>query len=304
MSENREPFNFEIMDAAGYGYYRVWKERHYLLKIAAIPFFIKFASTIGILALELDENQLRQGLIMLPSMFAQGWLLAQFLRTLLMNEYWPMQLPMIPDETLINRLLNRARGIISSVLIYVLLGMLAYVLRYALYEIMPSDEEIEAAREGVKAAEQSGQEAVSAGNFLMTIATLVPTVGAIVAMIWAFRFMWLYIPLAVLYPVRDYLKNLAGFMSSVKLLLLFFSCMAPITFLAVFSARIIFSLTDGMGDNGDAIANFLTILIGSASEIAVALVTTAAFAWAMRTFLPRKPDTFLDFPEVNNRGDR
>lgn len=302
MSQNRVPFNFEIMDAAGYGYYRVWKERRYLLKIAAIPFFIKFASTIAVLALELDENQLRQGLIMLPSMFAQGWVLAQFLRTLLMNEYWPMQLPMIPDETIINKLLNRARGIISSVLIYVLLGMLAYVVRYGLYEIMPSDEELDAAREGVKAAEEAGQVGGAAGgNFLMTVATLVPTVMAIGAMIWLFRFMWLYIPFAVLYPVKDYLKNLAGFMSSVKLLLLFFSCMAPITFLAVFSARIVFSLTDGMGESGDAIANFITIFIGSASEICVALVTTAAFAWAMRSFLPRKKETFLDFPELESR---
>lgn len=302
MSENRVPFNFEIMDAAGYGYYRVWKERRYLAKIAAIPFFIKFASTIAILALNLDDNQLRQGLIMLPSMFAQGWVLAQFLRTLLMNEYWPMQLPLIPDETIINKLLNRARGIISSVLIYVLLGMLAYVMRYGLYEIMPSDEELDAARESVKAAEEAGQASgASGGNFLMTIATLVPTLMAIAAVIWLFRFMWLYIPFAVLYPVRDYLKNLAGFMSSVKLLLLFFSCMAPITFLAVFCARIVFSLTDGMGESGDAIANFITIFIGSVSEICVALVTTAAFAWAMRSFLPRKKETFLDFPELDSR---
>ena len=41
---------------------------------------------------------------------------------------------------------------------------------------------------------------------------LVPAIMVIAATIWMFRFMWLYIPLSVLMPVKSYMKALSGFM--------------------------------------------------------------------------------------------
>lgn len=296
MSDPKSSFSFEIMDAAGYGYYRIWKERAYLLKLAAIPLFIKFACTIAIIALGLEDDILRQGLIMLPATFAQGWVLAQFLRTLLMNERWPIMLPEVPDERVIGKLLDRARGIIASVLVYVLLGMLAYVMRYALFEWMPSTEEIENAQNAIKESEEAHSSSNMGEGAAIAFLTLIPTVLGIAAMIWAFRFMWLYIPFSVLMPVRDYMKALSGFMPSVRLLILFFSCMAPITFVAIMLARVVFGITDELGDIGEPLGRFITVFIGVASEICVGLVTTAAFAWAMKPFLPQVKGVLNDLP--------
>lgn len=307
MTAAKTSFSFEIMDAAGYGYYRVWKERAYLLKLAAIPLFIKFACTIAIFALNLDDEILRQGLIMLPAMFAQGWVLAQFLRTLLMNERWPVMLPAmpesgIPDDRVIAKLLLRARGIIASILIYVLLGMVAYMMRYALFELMPSSEEIEKAQTAMKqmdsAPAEATQAAVSSNDVIFGFASLIPTVLGMAAMVWAFRLLWLYIPYSVLMPTRYYLKALSGFMPSVRLLILFFSCMAPVTFVVIMLARVVYGITDEFGtQTAETLGHFITVFLSVSSEIAVGLVTTAAFAWAMKPFLPHAKGAMDDFPK-------
>lgn len=303
MQQQPEKFSFNIMDAAGYGYYRVWVERDYLFRLALVPFLVKFACTVAIFALELDDNVLRQGLVMLPAMFAEGWVIAQFLRTLLMNERWPIVFPKTPDLRLVDKLLSRARGIIASVLSYVLLGMLAYFLRYTLFEFLPSEQEITEVQQGGADSDDlfiprdGGAESMGAGGAIGFVA-LLPAVLSIVVSVWLFRFMWIYIPLAVLMPLKGYVRALSGFMSSVYLLILFFSCMAPASFLAVMLIRVVYMAT-GTGSGSEMVGHFLAVFLSVAAEILVGLVTTAAFAWAMRGFLPRAKGTFSDFPSQN-----
>lgn len=303
------------MDAAGYGYYRVWMERAYLLKLAVIPLLVKFACTVAVMALDIDENFLRQGLVMMPAMFAEGWVLAQFLRTLLMNERWPISLPDKPDIRLIAPLILRARGIIASILVYVLLGMLAYVMRHALFTLLPVDgADGGAALDGTD-ADTSGpdmpedmdtmdtMDAASAADAtssaiadLFGVLAIIPSLLGIAFSIWFFRFMWLYIPFAVLLPVREYLRALRGFMPSVYLLLLFFSTMGPTTLLAIILMRVIYGATSDIGESGEMLGHFLSVMVSVAAELAVSLVSTASFAWAMRSFLPHVRTAFQDFP--------
>ncbi|HNQ91492.1 MAG TPA: hypothetical protein PKI93_01010 [Alphaproteobacteria bacterium] len=300
MSDAKPSFSFEIMDAAGYGYYRVWKERAYLLRLAAIPVFIKFACTIAIFALDLEDNILRQGLIMLPAMFAQGWVLAQFLRTLLMDERWPVILPEAPDERVIGKLLNRARGIIASVLVYVLLGLIAYSVNYGIMELMPSPQEIEQAQSAVRdmeATQDASGNSMQIQNMLIAFLTFIPTVAGIATIIWLSRFMWLYIPFAVLMPVRDYMKALSGFMPSVRLLILFFCCMAPVIFVETMLERVVINITNGAGDTGETLGYFIVLLLRSVFEVCVALVTAAGFAWAMKPILPHVKGVLNDLPK-------
>ncbi|OIN87769.1 MAG: hypothetical protein AUJ12_00595 [Alphaproteobacteria bacterium CG1_02_46_17] len=301
MKQMRAGFQFNIMDAAGYGYYRVWVERAYLLRLALIPVFIKFACTIAIFALDLDENPLRQGLVMLPATFAEGWVLAQFLRTLLMNERWPIMLPQVPNPNIVRQLLNRARGIVASVLVYVLLGMLAYVTRYVMFEFLPSPEEIDSARTAIEQAKATESDAGSIKGALGLLATI-PMALAFIGAIWTFRFMCLYIPFAVLMPVKDYMKALSGFMSSVYLIVLFLASMLPATFVAIMLVRVVYGATEDMGETAQMLGHFISVLISVSTEITVGLVTTAAFSWAMRSFLPKAKGALDDFPGEINRS--
>lgn len=290
---------FNIMDATGYGYHRVWRERSYLLKMALIPLFIKFGCTIGVFAMGIEDNFLRQGLVMLPADFAEGWLLAQFLRTLLMDERWPITLDKMPDDTMMARLLTRARGIVSSTLIYVLISMFGNVMLFVAFGALggtPLDPAQPAERAAVSDAAPSQATEVDALGTVM----LVPSVLALIGLIWAFRLFWLHIPFAVLLPIKPYLHAMKGFMSSVRMMFLYFCCMSPIMFVTVVLSRLFYGVFGDEADN--MIPHFLTILISTFADMAVALVAVTAMAWSMRDFLPKSSKAFADFS--GTREDR
>ena len=280
------------MDATGYGYHRVWRERAYLLKMAIIPLLIKFACTIAVFAMGIEDNFLRQGLVMLPADFAEGWLLAQFLRTLLTDERWPIVLDKMPDERMMSRLLTRARGIVSATLIYVLVSMAGNIMLFGSFAMLG-----DSAFGPLKDAENRdvAGDAVRQSENIDALGTVmfVPSVLALIGLIWAFRLFWLHIPFSVLMPIGQYLKVVKGFMTSVRMMMLYFCCMSPVMFIAVVLSR---SFYGAFGDGGeDMVARFLTILVSSFADLVVALIAVTAMAWSLRDFLPKSGKAFADF---------
>jgi len=289
-------FDFNMMDAAGYGFYRVWTERHYLLKLATIPLLIKFACMITVMVLGIQGNILRQGLILFPGVLAEGWVLAQFLRTLLKGERWPTILPPDIDDTLLDKLLLRARGIVAATLAYGLIALATYMTRYLAFGLISgdfsaSDEEV--ARILDTAGKPEGKEINSA--------LLFPVIAASVAMFWAFRLMWVYIPFSVLMPIKDYLKALGGMMASVKMIALFFCTMTPVIFCTIMISHLLSNITSGLGDGGDSVARFIMLFVATIADTLVGLVSTTAFVWALRDILPKNTDLLKDLPKAGGK---
>lgn len=284
------PFHFDIMDSAGYGFYRVWAERAYLAKLMLIPFLIKLACTVTILVMGFEGNILRQGLIMLPADIALGWGLAQFLRTLLIGERWPIHLPPDMNETVLDILLLRARGIIASTLSYSLIALSAYVLRFILFGQMFGGD--------VMALPDDVNPDVPP-QLNISPALLPVMIIAAIGLFWGFRLMWIYIPLSVLMPVRHYLRALGGMMASVKMIALFFCTMAPVMFVTVMLSRVVVNMMGGSAEGEVSSATqFILVFVAVFSECLVALVATAAFTWAMRGFLPKRPDLLKEMPRL------
>jgi hypothetical protein len=288
-------FSFSIMDAAGYGFYRVWCERSYLLKLALIPFFIKLACMVAVAVLGYETNVLRQGLILLPGILAEGWVLAQFCRTLLKDERWPTVLPEKIDDNVLDRLLLRARGIIACTLSYALIGLAFFSLRYLAFlmilgDAVNSEEEVANLLASSTDADAPAPE--------MAPIMIVPSIILLAFTFWAVRLMWVYIPLSVLMPIRDYLKILKGPMSSVRLLALFFCTFTPVMFLVAMCSHLIFGVTEGMGDSAEDIRQFAMIFVSVIAELLIALASTAAVVWAMRDFLPKNPNLLKELPKV------
>lgn len=289
-------FNFNMMDAAGYGFYRVWIERAYLLKLATIPLLIKFACMIAVMVLGLEQNILRQGLILLPGVMAEGWVLAQFLRTLLKGERWPTILPPDIDDALIDKLLLRARGIVAATLAYALISLASYLIRYFSFTFLfgapqASDEDIAQLLNAVDTEDTDKKASVNPMMFF-------PLLGLIIGLFWAFRLMWVYIPLSVLMPVQNYLKALGGMLASAKMLVLFFCTMTPVMFVTVLISRVLYSITDSIGDGGDSLAKFIMLFVAAIADTLVGLVATAGFVWAMKDFLPKDPSLLKELPKM------
>ncbi len=288
-------FNFNMMDSAGYGFYRVWLERSYLLKLAAIPLLIKFACMITVLVLGIDDNILRQGLILFPGVLAEGWVLAQFLRTLLKGERWPTILPADIDDRVLDKLLLRARGIVAATLAYGLIALGLYLIRYFSFGLMFGD--FHASQEDVSNLLRPSDTG-EPPKLNMSPLMIFPLIAATIGLFWAFRLLWVYIPLSVLMPVDDYLKKVGGMMTSVKMVVLYFCTMTPIMFVMIIISNIVFGAFDGMTEDGDGLARFIMVFFAVIADTLVGLVSTAAFVWAMKDFLPKNADLLKNLPKI------
>ncbi len=277
-------FNFDLIDAAGYGYHRVWAERHYLLRLAFIPLIMKFACAVLAYSLGYTDDLLRRGLIILPAVFAQGWVMAQFLRTLLMEERWPMPLPERGDDAGLARVILRARGIISATLVFVLINLASTVLAWGAFELDGMAQKVIENRTEVPEAENAG------ANSLLFI----PAVAAIFASIWSIRLLWVYIPYAVLMPIGDYLKRLGGFMASIRLAGLYLICMVPLNVLAMMLVQGLLSTSGATLNDVPAYVSFISIFLGVITDFIVGLLATAAVAYAMRDIIPHHAGALKD----------
>lgn len=288
-----------MMDSAGYGFYRVWVERAYLLKLATIPLLIKFACMITVMVLNIEGNILRQGLILFPGVLAEGWVLAQFLRTLLKNERWPTILPADINDAILDKLLLRARGIVAATLAFGLIALASYMLRYLAFGLILGD--FNATDEDVSNL-LNAADADTSSKVHMNPLMFFPLMAITIGSFWAFRMMFVYIPLSVLMPVKDYLKALGGMMASVKMVVLYFCTMAPIMFVTIMISHVVFSAADGLGDGNDGAARFIMVFFAVIADTLVGLVSTAAFVWAMKDFLPKNADLLKDLPKLS--GDK
>lgn len=281
-----ETFHFDLIDSAGFGYVRVWNERHYLLKLALIPLLIKFITSIAVFVLHADDNLLRSGLIMLPGTLAEGWVLAQFLRTLLMNERWPQQMPQERDDKAISHLILRARGIVSATLIFVLIHIVSTVLAWGMLSL---DQTAQTMME----QEASGQDVNVPDAFKGFM--IIPLIAFMLASIWAFRLAYLYIPYAVLMPARVYISRLGGFMTSVRMLGLYLITTIPCTVTVALVANALLSITGtGEGQEMPVVAKFIITFLSTVVDMITAMIATAAMAYALRKVIPHAPDTLQD----------
>ena len=254
----------DIVRSSLMGYKTVWEEREYLLKLALVPLIVKFVSTILIYAMEIELLSLRHVLCMVPSYIVEGWMIGQFLRTLMTGERWPMKIPKSPTKEHIGFMLWRTRGILGVILCFTLImliqgGMAVYMTDLKeLLEIEPRDTP-------------------TASSFPIFIAAL----AMMFFTIWAFRLVWIYLPLAILMPMGTFLKEIKGIMTSVY--------MAGVWILSIVPVMFVVMVVSGLFGGGDGsltgISGFLTIMLHVIGEVAAQLVAITAMTYAFKNIL-------------------
>ncbi len=253
----------DVVQSAMMGYKTVWEERQYLLKLLWAPLFIKFVSTV-ILYVSIDDAlEFRHAFIMIPSYFVQGWLVAQFLRTILTGERWPMRLSNPPAEKEIKFMLWRARGILACILCFVVISMAqtaAAIFMGGFKDIVETQPEI----------------ATSSSTIPMFMAA----VAIMVFAVWGFRLFWLYIPLVILSPLKAFIHEIRGFKTSLYMIGIWLMIVIPITFVISLLSGIVGSIAQGA-----SVTDFITIFIYVVGEVAIQIVTVTALAYALKDVL-------------------
>lgn len=252
--------SFDIVTAAGQGYTKVWAERHYLLKLAIVPVLFKFICFVSILSMDLGDNRLRASMILIPSYFAEGWMLAHWVRMVVLGQRWPFQ-PTGNDDEDMKMLNQRARGVLGGMIVYVLTQMVISGI-WAWVMTLPVD-----------------QEALENPNMQLRLTS----VAIFVFMLWAFRFLWLFIPVSANYTMAGFLKDIAHPKLSLYMIAVWLICAVPgYGVMMGFTLPVLLS-----GEEVPILLQFASAAVQVCLEVMVNLLAVAGIAYGLKDMYGR-----------------
>ena len=247
---------FSITDAAKYGYATTWENRETIARHAMLPLMIKLGSLAAILLLGIEQNYLRQGLILLPSFFAEGFLVAFILKSILTGRDLNAD-PRTIDATI-------ARNLIASMIIYVLIKlMLSLTVGMTFLNMEQQAALIEQSTEAPPP---------DAAMFLSTLFMLGFS-------IWAFRFLWFYIPAALGESLSAFWVRINGFNSSLTMIGCWLLCFLPFGIaMMIYMQFVLGLLPPPDGETPGQLAKLLVVIGQGVIELAMVIVSSLAMA--------------------------
>lgn len=192
-----------ILKCAIMGHKTVWQHRSFILKIALLPLLVKALCTLVVYNMQVDIFHLRFFLVMLPSYILDGWLIAHVLRLLLLNEKhieFPVRNPAVKAT--------------------ILFSVLAMMIQGGIVSLLPNTMDM------------LGLEKVTA-NWKPNIIEFGFYVLALVMAIWAMRLIWLYLPLSIGSSMKEFLREIKGYGTSIYMIGVWLAAMLPITIVLV-----------------------------------------------------------------------
>ncbi len=247
---------FDLIVAAGKAYQTSWQERKYLFRLALVPFLVKAFCYLLSFSLGYEENLLMMTLLLLPAYFTEGWMLAHYVRLLVLGHRWPFR-PTGNLQADLPILKSRARGVMGGLLVYVLIsmalgGITAFMAHFT------------------GALPDPAQDPSSVRPEIM-----IGMIGLMIFMVWAFRFLWLYIPYSLNLNADTYLHAVKGYASSLPLIGVWLVCIMPF-----FMAMQLFNkMAHSMGDN---VASFVFVLLILVFDTIRSLVATAGITYGLQ----------------------
>ena len=109
----------------------------------------------------------------------------------------------------------------------------------------------------------------------------------LIGMIWAFRFVWIYIPAALDFSVADFLKSIKGFRSSFSMIGVWILCYLPLALLlkmAMQTITAVFPETEGVDMHDYSLAGTTAIM-----ETIIGIVATIAMTFAISSLYKEPP---------------
>ncbi len=229
--------SFDFIEASVKGYEFVWRERAYLARAGFAVVFVKVACLLSVIVLGIQEQFLRQGLVMLPGYAVEGIFIAGLIRYVLYGEnifIWGKAFPAPKaDRHILPYVgsMSRRQCIHVGALLYILIKVceLAFTGSVMDYAVM-LDSSLEHKSEAAP-----------------TVASAFLVLLILWAVVWSFRLFWLYIPGAMGLSVLGFLKRIAGLNSSIYMIATWLMCFLPVLMLFLLGLNLIELLFAGGG---------------------------------------------------------
>lgn len=259
---------FDIITASTKAYKLCWHSRSYLGKLALFPFLIKIACLVFAASFTEKGDTVAVLFFMLPALFAEGWMLAHFVRFQMLGQTWPFR-PTGDFDADIEVLSVRARGVLGGTIVYVLIGMaLGLMTVFAQAYLMPYLSE-DALKDPEAIPSYVG----------------IGSLAALVFMVWGFRLVWLYIPYALNGDARSYLLRMRGIGTSIHMVGVWLICLLPFLLaLQIFGHVVAAPIGTAFGGTAGYFA--MTVLL-AAIDTGKALVSTAGITYGIREVFER-----------------
>lgn len=260
----------DVIDCINFSYRIVWQERHYLLRIAVVPVLVKLACFMALLLLGWQTDFIRSALVLLPTYFAEGWMLAHLIRLVFYGQRWPFAPS--GDPVLDHQMLqDRIYGVTAGTLFYVVIKFLLA---------------------GFKAVLNSAQQATVQQVPVPGEAPPGAMVAALMLVfltIWGFRFIFLYIPVAAgLRP--DFLINPPRSLKvSLQLMGIWLVSVVPIILLLIMVSSTLLSPHIKAGTPVPMLPSIVMVLFQVVLDTLIAVLSTMAAAQGIKKLFEMKP---------------
>ncbi|MCD8566797.1 MAG: hypothetical protein LRY36_02625 [Alphaproteobacteria bacterium] len=251
----QQQFDFIDTLTASYGF--IWRHRRMIALMAFFPLLIKIACLVIVFGLGLEEAYLRQGLLGLPSYFAEGALMAKLV--IMAGKHGATINPAPPQNS---------RPVMAATLYYVLIKLfVAFVGGMGMIFI----------------ASQQGENAATSAEG--SPAFLLASIFLMAFTIWAARLAWLYIPLAQGYAVENFLHRVRGMKISFIMIGTWLACYIPLGLLLIMTAGLFEGLLNHTPETPSTLYRFIVIIIQSALELTAILASTLAIGFGIHTIM-------------------
>ena len=250
--------SFDFVDSASRAYQFVWDKRDEVLRFSAMVLALKMLSFAAFVAFGLQKDVLLQGLLLLPSHLLEGWVIA----TLIMMALYQYEAQEKNGQSIMPATQDMGKHIKASMIVYVLIKlMLSFVMGYT-YE----------GQQGLPDTQPPDP----------TLQTFIVAVMIIVFLIWAFRFLWIYIPIVMGRSLGEYLVKFRAFSDSFPLLGVWILCFVPVVLVMLVMSQIWDTVSGALGFGSDSIV-FDTgmAIIQALIDYALSLVSSLAVAYGM-----------------------
>jgi hypothetical protein len=258
---------FDFIESAGKAYQYAWTHRHDLARPTAFVLAAKFLCFVVVFILGLEENLLRQGLVLMPSYFVEGWIIAHImLKALSAEKDRAYQIPGIAPEHVQNAMM-------TSMLVYVLLKLLlSFVVG------MPGLIDPQAVAEGQEAGTP---------DIMVFLAAL----GFMVFVVWFFRFLWLYVPPALGFSMKHYVIKVGSLRGSYYIIGMWIMCFVPMAIALIVFSQIVSIPFDADGEELSQMHKYTLSFLQGVFDYMMVLVSSLGMAYGVASMFNKEDKT-------------
>jgi hypothetical protein len=119
--------------------------------------------------------------------------------------------------------------------------------------------------------------------------TFFAAVVFLAVVIWAFRFLWLYVPAALGYSVSGFLKRIRPYYFSLSMLATWLLCFLPLAVLFLMGSEIFSSLLNGADASAPSTAfTYASVCLQAVIEILMVMTASVAMAFGVASLYGTK----------------